>query len=560
MLSDLREEVPPTIREWTFKLAAKPKYVVSSTRTHFPWTNTHHLAGHPRRPLLLERHAEGRDSPDLVAHDSRVVKGTGMLRAKSLWTLLPMLTLLASVAPSRASDGEVEELKRAVRQMQEMIDALNRKIEKLEAGSAAPVVPPAAQAPATPKEKKKEEPIAEMPEPSGEAALGYAANVLSPQGVGSQQAIAPDYRGFFRVPSTKALIRFNAKPRVDFTFDTDNAGDDNRFIPGKIPVSGDPAKGGGTVFNVNGKGSQLIIDLRAPTMSGSPRFYFQNDFYGSGGGEFDPRMQQFWGSIYDVTVGQTFSPFEDPDIWPDTVDYEGPNSMIFARFPLVRYKLNLNNTWALNGGVTQPESQVSDFDGELVESINHAPDFAFNVRGESEELGHVQLGSVFRIIGARSESFGSHEVFGWGLNLSGTLNVPVPWGGGSSDLLGAQLTYGEGLGRYGNDSSFFDTDAAFDSRGSLEALPYFGAFVGYTHRWLPDWRSTATYGYVNVDSKGTQGPDAYHQTQYVSLNLIWQLRERLSVGIEGLYGDNQKESGASGDVFRTQVGVAYSLF
>jgi hypothetical protein len=129
-----------------------------------------------------------------------------------------------------------------------------------------------------------------------------------------------------------------------------------------------------------------------------------------------------------------------------------------------------------------------------------------------------------------------------------------------SDLLGAQLTYGEGIGRYGNDSGFFNTDAAFNSRGELEALPYFGAFVGYTHRWLPDWRSTATYGYVKVDGLNSQGPDAFHQTNYASANLIWQMRERLSVGVEVLYGDNQKESGHSGDVFRTQVGVAYSLF
>ncbi|MFO0934445.1 MAG: dihydrofolate reductase family protein [Planctomycetota bacterium] len=38
-------EVPPAIREWAVKLDAKPKYVVSSTRTDFPWTNSHHLAG-----------------------------------------------------------------------------------------------------------------------------------------------------------------------------------------------------------------------------------------------------------------------------------------------------------------------------------------------------------------------------------------------------------------------------------------------------------------------------------------------------------------------------------
>ncbi|HTO04399.1 MAG TPA: hypothetical protein VL069_11885 [Opitutus sp.] len=32
-------EAPATIREWAVKLEAKPKYVVSSTRQEFPWTN-----------------------------------------------------------------------------------------------------------------------------------------------------------------------------------------------------------------------------------------------------------------------------------------------------------------------------------------------------------------------------------------------------------------------------------------------------------------------------------------------------------------------------------------
>ena len=38
-------EAPPSLREWAVKLDAKPKYVVSSTRTDFPWTNSHHIAG-----------------------------------------------------------------------------------------------------------------------------------------------------------------------------------------------------------------------------------------------------------------------------------------------------------------------------------------------------------------------------------------------------------------------------------------------------------------------------------------------------------------------------------
>jgi dihydrofolate reductase len=38
-------EAPPAVREWAVKLEIKPKYVVSSTRTDFPWTNSHHIAG-----------------------------------------------------------------------------------------------------------------------------------------------------------------------------------------------------------------------------------------------------------------------------------------------------------------------------------------------------------------------------------------------------------------------------------------------------------------------------------------------------------------------------------
>jgi dihydrofolate reductase len=42
---------PPATHEWAVKLEAKPKYVVSSTRKEFPWTNSHHLAGDLRSGL-----------------------------------------------------------------------------------------------------------------------------------------------------------------------------------------------------------------------------------------------------------------------------------------------------------------------------------------------------------------------------------------------------------------------------------------------------------------------------------------------------------------------------
>ncbi|MBO9500961.1 dihydrofolate reductase family protein [Brevundimonas sp. A19_0] len=38
-------EAPPAVREWAIKLETKPKYVVSTTRPDFPWTNSHALTG-----------------------------------------------------------------------------------------------------------------------------------------------------------------------------------------------------------------------------------------------------------------------------------------------------------------------------------------------------------------------------------------------------------------------------------------------------------------------------------------------------------------------------------
>ncbi|WP_076476377.1 dihydrofolate reductase family protein [Williamsia sterculiae] len=38
-------DAPPALADWARTLDAKPKYVVSSTRSDFPWTNSHHLVG-----------------------------------------------------------------------------------------------------------------------------------------------------------------------------------------------------------------------------------------------------------------------------------------------------------------------------------------------------------------------------------------------------------------------------------------------------------------------------------------------------------------------------------
>lgn len=54
-------DAPPAMREWALKLEAKPKYVVSSTRSDFPWANSHRLVGEPRTavPELKEQTPNG---------------------------------------------------------------------------------------------------------------------------------------------------------------------------------------------------------------------------------------------------------------------------------------------------------------------------------------------------------------------------------------------------------------------------------------------------------------------------------------------------------------------
>ena len=50
-------QAPPAMREWAGRLEAKPKYVVSSTRTDFPWTNSHHIAGDLRAGIQTLKEA-----------------------------------------------------------------------------------------------------------------------------------------------------------------------------------------------------------------------------------------------------------------------------------------------------------------------------------------------------------------------------------------------------------------------------------------------------------------------------------------------------------------------
>jgi hypothetical protein len=474
--------------------------------------------------------------------------------ARSLRTFAgaTLITFVACVAAGTsalaASDPEIDALKA-------QIQALMQRVNELEkAREAAPPPPAPAVAAITP---------APAAEPTPEEIVASTSPIAPRGSFNDQQQAAPrpddltldpKYQGFIGIPNTPVMIKFNAKPRVDATWDNQNSGDDNRFITAKIPVDGQANHGGDGDFNINAKGSQLRLDVRAPKVAGSPRFYYENDFFGSGGGEFPYRVRHLYGQIYNIIVGQTYSVFEDPDVWPDTVDYEGPNSAVFARRPLLRYQHRFNDAWQLNLGLEQPDSEV-DFTSVDADAHgnNQSPDGGFNVRWENARVGHVQFATMLRNIGVEGPVTGDQNELGWGVNLSAGFNTFA------RDTMQAQVTYGQGIFRFVNDD-FQNLDAAFDRSGDLTPLPYFGAMFGYTHHWSDALRSTLSYGYATVDNSWSQADDAYHDTHYASLNLVWQIRKRLSVGLEELYGTKQTVDGSDGDAFRTQLGLVYSIF
>ena len=391
---------------------------------------------------------------------------------------------------------------------------------------------------------------------------GHLSQVINRKTFIDNQAAAPrpddltldtEYRGFIPVPHTAMMIKLNVKPRVDFIFDTANPGDADRFVTAEIPVEGDPAKGGGNRFGISAKGSRLMLDVRAPAEAGAPRFYFENDFFGSGSAPLDFRVRHLYGQYYNIILGQTFSVFEDPDVWPDTLDYEGPNAGVSSRSPLLRYQIPLNRLWQLNASLEEPSSEVDACGDPTVTEVNRAPDIGVNARWEKSSFGHVQVAAIGRILSADGETNGNQSAFGGGLSLSMVKSVS------KLDSLQLQGTVGLGIARYGNDN-FFNNDAAYNQAGDLTPLPYQSAMVGYTHGWSAKFRSTASYGFVNISNETAQGPNAYHQTSYASMNLMWQPFKLLTVGWEGLYGCKEVQSGNTGDDWRLQFGVLYSMF
>jgi hypothetical protein len=482
------------------------------------------------------------------------------MKLKPIKTIVLAAALVAAGSINTlAQTSELDELKAKMKAMEQTMEEMKQKIAELEkqkAAAPAPVPTRASVLESNSPSMQTLEKVAEGETVARQSPVTYRGafnDQQTPASRPNDYTLDPTLQGFIPVPNTPVLVKFNAKPRLDVTVDNMNSGDNYRFVPAKFPLQGSPTFGGGEQAFVNANASQLSFDVRAPEMPGDFRFYYQNDFFGSDTSNMKYRLQQLWGEIYNFKAGFTYSVWEDPDVWPDTVDYEGPNAVIFARRPVAQYTVAWNDNWNTTFGVEQPDYHVDvPPNGSTLTAM---PDLGFNTRWEKAGVGNVQFSALFRDIGARNQFGQAQHVFGWGVNLGADLDLTER---DSLQLLGV---YGYGVGGLGNDTSFLNSDAGFKLNGSLEALPYWSAMGGFTHRWSDKWRSTISYGYVNLQPASGQSPAFYNFSHYASANVVWQIRKQFSVGFEALYGFMEGANGVNSDNhWRLQLGLLYWLF
>jgi len=363
----------------------------------------------------------------------------------------------------------------------------------------------------------------------------------------------PKYHGFFILPGTQTLLKIGGYFKTDFIEDLKPAGNTDSFIPSSFPAPQSTSVNNSTV---SVRPTRLSLDFRVPSAKlGEVRFYLEGDLFGTNA--TTPRLRHAYAQVRNLLVGQTFSNFMDPDAFPDTLDFQGPNGMVSIRNPQLRYGFALSPSTTLYLSVEKPSSDVSfKPPSASVQSNAPGPDGAIRLRQEFER-GHIQVAAVFRSIQASVTTAPPKldNVFGWGINASTGFRTF-----GKDNAIFA-VAAGHGISRYLQDTSGLGIDAEPDSSTSLKATPAIGVEASYQHYWFKRLRSSAIYSYAAVDNTSFTSAAAapYNHGTYTGANMIWNPYGTLNVGAEFLYGWTVLQNGQSANVPRIQFSAKYSF-
>jgi hypothetical protein len=393
------------------------------------------------------------------------------------------------------------------------------------------------------------------------AALIFLLLIGLPAAARAQQA-TPDEKG------TLEIYGFGqADAIVDFKQNNPDWYDVNR--PSRLPNVANQFGEDGH-FYLSARQSRLGVRGETPTANGLVKGQFEIDMFGVGGdaGQTTIRLRHAWGQWKQIGAGQTNSQFMDVDVFPNVLDYWGPNGMLFFRNVQVFWEPFNDGT--SNARIAIENPGASGDAGVLADRVElqnvkarfPAPDFTGHYR-LGRGWGYVQLGGALRYIGyddiLTNDQFDlTGHVWGWGVSLSSNLKL------GTSDVLRLQVIQGAGVENYFNDAP---VDVAIKSNLPNtvtpvvgEALEDFGLVVYLDHTWNQRLTSSIGYSRVDITNSNGQSANAYKTGQYASGNLLVTPAKNVMMGGEFQWAHRENNSdGFKVDDVRVQFSFKYNF-
>lgn len=343
---------------------------------------------------------------------------------------------------------------------------------------------------------------------------------------------------------------------------------DDAFRPSKIGI--DEEFGGDGQSSISVKQSRFGVQGTMPTGSQALNFKFEFDLFGVGAdaGQTTFRLRHAYGEWGTLLAGQTNSVFMDGDVFPNTIDYWGPNGMVFYRNVQIRWTPFKTDNSHFAVAIERPGNDIDPGNLRLIEGFQDAqiqndeevPDLTAQWR-IGGDWGHFQAAGILRRVGYEfriepTDAFTDGNETGWGINLGSTINTF------GKDKVLLQVVHGQGIASYMNDGGM---DLAPRLTGTppdnviAEAVPLTGVVAYYDHYWSEKWSSSIGYSYTEVDNTNFQSDTAFHKAQYASANVLTYPGKNLMIGAELLWGDRETNDGNSGDDVRFQFSVKYNF-
>jgi hypothetical protein len=335
--------------------------------------------------------------------------------------------------------------------------------------------------------------------------------------------------------------------------------------PSRIPnVNGEFGADGETIFSVRQTRMGLKGDI--PTELGAIKTWFEWDLYGVGSdaGQTTFRLRHAWGEFGHWGAGQTWSLFMDENVFPNTLDYWGPNGMVFYRNIQLRYTLPLGERGTrLAVALEQPGTSVDTGEyrnlspafADNVQSRDQYPDLTVQYRSE-HDWGHWQVAGILRRVGFETKGTPgndpSDDLWGGGINLSTVFHPPFF---GSRDQIKLQLAYGEAIGFYMNDGGI---DLAPEG-GHAQQVELVGFLAYWDHYWNDKWSTAAGWSIMHMDSTDQQLDDEFEEGQYANLNLLYSPVDPFLTGVELVWGRREDKNGETNDDSRVQFSMKYKF-